>query len=207
MSLQIKNLNFAYPDKKILRNISINFIDGKIYGLIGAPNSGKSTLLKIMSGFLVPQKGDVLLNKKSIFKNYTQRKKIGFCPQEIRIFVLKNLEERIIKEGLSKKEARRIKKEFLNRFEIEKIRKKILKIKNCSKRKEIVLREILNKKYEVLILDEPENGLSNAKIKKIINAIKKNKSKIKIISSYHSLILNLCDKIFLLKDGKIFPII
>lgn len=65
--LKIENVSFAYAQKPVLNNISMNVGKGEFVAILGANGAGKSTLVKIASGFIKPQ-GDVKLNDKSIFK-------------------------------------------------------------------------------------------------------------------------------------------
>ena len=73
LSLSLKNVNFTYPDNsaKVLKNININLEKGKIYGIKGSSGTGKSTLLNIISGLIIPTQGklfvdNTLINKEKI---------------------------------------------------------------------------------------------------------------------------------------------
>ncbi len=65
--LKIENISFAYTQKPVLNNVSMNIGKGEFVAILGANGAGKSTLIKIVSGFLKP-KGDVKIKGKSIFK-------------------------------------------------------------------------------------------------------------------------------------------
>ncbi len=60
--IQIKNLGFAYGDKPVLKNISMNLEEGRIYGLLGENGVGKTTLLTLLCGLKKPQKGSINVN-------------------------------------------------------------------------------------------------------------------------------------------------
>ena len=65
--LSIRNVSFAYDRRTpVLRNLSLDFEQGKTYAIIGRSGAGKTTLLSIMAGLLKPVKGDILFNDHSI---------------------------------------------------------------------------------------------------------------------------------------------
>jgi len=79
--IEIKNLSFAYDDKKVYENADFTIGDGKICGLIGINGAGKSTLLRIMAGCYLPNSGDVLYDGKSS-SDYRTRKDIFFLSDD-----------------------------------------------------------------------------------------------------------------------------
>src|SRR3989344_6354616 len=94
--IKIDSVSKSFKDKKILENISINIMEGEIFGIIGVSGAGKTTLLEVMSGFQKPDSGnvffrsdEVLLNKesitnyKSVLKDLKAIKRMyGFATQE-----------------------------------------------------------------------------------------------------------------------------
>ena len=65
--IELKNINFtAQDDRKILQDVSVSFLAGKITGIVGPSGGGKSTILKISAGLLVPDSGEVFYNGKNI---------------------------------------------------------------------------------------------------------------------------------------------
>lgn len=66
MELRLQNLGFSFGQAKILKNLNCRFSEGKFYALLGPNGSGKTTLLDLISGFLPPQQGQVLLGEKPV---------------------------------------------------------------------------------------------------------------------------------------------
>ena len=62
--IEVKNLTKDFKETKALDNVSLRFATGKIHGLIGRNGSGKTVLLKILSGFMAPTSGEVLFDGK-----------------------------------------------------------------------------------------------------------------------------------------------
>ena len=80
--LEIIGVCKSYGKKTVLNNIHIKMEPG-VYGLLGPNGAGKSTLMKIITDNLIPDKGEVLWNGKSIIKkNQTYRKILGYAPQQ-----------------------------------------------------------------------------------------------------------------------------
>lgn len=75
--LEAKNISFGYDEKnKILQNISMNFLENEIVGLIGPSGCGKSTFSKILAGYIMPQAGEVLFDGKKLPRQ-------GYCPVQL----------------------------------------------------------------------------------------------------------------------------
>lgn len=81
MKISLLNIWFSYDDKWVLKNISLEFENGKTYLILGENGSGKSTLLKIVSGILKPSYGEILIDDKPISDIWELRKLIGYVFQ------------------------------------------------------------------------------------------------------------------------------
>ena len=83
-ALELKNIDFSYEKESFLKNFSLTISSGEFFGIIGPNGSGKTTILKIMAGFLKPQAGNVLVFDKDInnIGRNDLAKMIGFVPQE-----------------------------------------------------------------------------------------------------------------------------
>jgi iron complex transport system ATP-binding protein len=81
--LTTSNLDIAYDDRLIVQDLNIAIPQGKITALVGANGSGKSTILKTMARIMIPSKGNVLLDGKSIHKQSTKEvaKQLAILPQ------------------------------------------------------------------------------------------------------------------------------
>ena len=80
--IEIKNLYKNYGNVKAVKGINFKIKDGEIVGFLGSNGAGKSTTLKILSGYLSPSNGQVLINDLDIMKNSHEIKKIiGYLPE------------------------------------------------------------------------------------------------------------------------------
>ena len=81
--LEIKELCKSFDGKEILKNISITFVRGSVYGLVGANGAGKSTLLRLICGIYAKNSGEIKLDSVDAFDNYDVKKKTAFVSDEL----------------------------------------------------------------------------------------------------------------------------
>ena len=210
--IEIKNVSKSYKKgKKIIDNINLKINDGEIFGFIGPNGAGKTTTIKMITGILEIDQGDIFIDSKSITKNPIEaKKKIGFVPDNPDIFLkLKGIEYlnfiADIYEISSKERIEKI-KELSELFEMEgNLNNKIQSYSHGMKQKIIIMGVLLHEPQN-LILDEPMTGLdpkSSFDLKKIMkDYAKKNKT---VFFSTHILEVaeRLCDKIAVINKGKI----
>ena len=207
--LTFKNINFSYKKQKILNNISLDINAGEFVAIIGKSGSGKSTLLDLLSGILIPTSGYTYLNNQKIkLNNFSWQKNIGYVTQS-NILLDENIYQNIsfgtkvnkilINEILSSLNL----KNFIN-SENKNFGEKGLKISGGQAQR-ISLARALYLKPEILLIDEGTNALDAATEKVIMNFLYAQKGKITVIFvSHRNNILNKCDKIYEIKNNKIF---
>ena len=169
MKLEIKNLSKKFKDVYVLKDINLTFESGKIYGFTGRNGSGKSVLLKIICGFYIPSTGEVLLDNYNYILN-------NDFPKSTRC-LLESIENTIVdKEIMDTIEKLNLKEE---------INKKYSKYSLGTKQK-LGIAQVLMEDPELIVLDEPLNGIENEtakEVRKILNEEKK-KDKIIIVASH-----------------------
>jgi len=207
--LTFKNINFSYKKKKILNNISLDINAGEFVAIIGKSGSGKSTLLDLLSGILIPTSGYTYLNNQKItLNNFSWQKNIGYVTQS-NILLDENIYQNIsfgtkvnkilINEILSGLNL----KNFIN-SENKNLGEKGLKISGGQAQR-ISLARALYLKPEILLIDEGTNALDAVTEKVIMNFLYAQKGKITVLFvSHRNNILNKCDKIYEIKNNKIF---
>jgi ABC-type multidrug transport system fused ATPase/permease subunit len=207
--LTFKNINFSYKKQKILNNISLDINAGEFVAIIGKSGSGKSTLLDLLSGILIPTSGYTYLNNQKIkLNNFSWQKNIGYVTQS-NILLDENIYQNIsfgtkvnkilINEILSSLNL----KNFIN-SENKNLGEKGLKISGGQAQR-ISLARALYLKPQILLIDEGTNALDAATEKVIMNFLYAQKRKITVIFvSHRNNILNKCDKIYEIKNNKIF---
>lgn len=221
MFIEMRNVEFIYGyktpfEKKALENINLSITKGEFIGIIGKTGSGKSTLVQLMNGLLVPQIGDVVvdgINTKDKKRVKEIRKRVGLVFQypEYQLF-----EETVYKDiafgpqnlGFSEDEVKRRVKEVCELLEIPQqlLEKSPFELSGGQKRR-VAIAGILAMDPECIILDEPTAGLDMRGRKRIFNIIERlhKEAKKTIILISHSLedVAMLCERVIILSKGKI----
>jgi len=207
--LIFENINFSYKKKKILNNISLKINAGEFIGIIGRSGSGKSTLLDLISGIVIPNSGNIYLNNQKIkLNNFSWQKNIGYVTQS-NILQDENIYQNIafgkkVNKILINKILSRLNLEIFINSENKSLGEKGLKISGGQAQR-ISLARALYLKPEILLIDEGTNALDSATEKVIMNFLNSQKGRITVIFvSHRNNILNKCDKIYEIRNNKIF---
>ncbi|MDR0969243.1 MAG: ABC transporter ATP-binding protein [Lentimicrobiaceae bacterium] len=158
--IELKEVTFSYAKKKnLLNELSLSLSAGHIHGLLGKNGEGKSTLLKLMSGLLFPQKGAVSVMGFNPQKRHPDMlKEIYFIPEELPEFTL-SIEhfEKIYAPFYPKFNPEQF-DQILREFQMDSKKLKLDKLSHGQKKK-VVLAFGLATNTRVLLMDEPTNGL------------------------------------------------
>lgn len=206
-NILIENLNKSISGNIILSNINLKLSPGKIYGFVGRNGSGKSMLFKAICGFLTPDTGKIIINGVDIYDKKTFPEKTrallerpSFIPNLSGFDNLKWLSE--IQKLITDEEINETLK-LVNLFEEK--NKKFGKYSLGMKQK-LGIASVLMENPDIMIFDEPFNGIDNDSIENIRKVIlsKKKEGKTILIATHIKDDLNLlCDEIFTLDCGKI----
>jgi ABC-2 type transport system ATP-binding protein len=206
MSLEIKNLTKKFGEQTALNNINIEIKKNEIIGLLGPNGAGKSTLMKSIVGVLMIDEGEIIFDGKNIAENEIQTKeKIGFLPENNPLY-----NEMYVKEYLQfVADIHKIQKEKVDEI-IDLVGitpEKSKKISQLSKgyKQRVGLAQAILHEPDLLILDEPTNGLDPNQIIEIRNVIKEIGKEKTVILSTHIMqeVEALCSRVILIHQGKI----
>lgn len=210
--IEIKNVSKSYKKgKKVIDNINIEIRDGEIFGFLGPNGAGKTTTIKMITGILDIDEGDILIDGNSIKTNPLEAKKrFGLVPDNPDIFIkLKGIEYlNFIADIYKISEEERIEKikNLSKQFEMENVLNNKIQSYSHGMRQKIVIMGTLLHNPQNLILDEPMTGLdprSSFDLKRIMREhTKQNKS---VFFSTHILEVaeRLCDRIGIINRGKL----
>lgn len=189
----------------------MNINCGEIYGLLGPNGAGKTTTLRILATLIKPNSGKVYLDSKDIYEDVSSyRKKIGFLTSELKLdsFFTPNYTFDYMSKlyGMSNEEIKANKEILFDKFGITHF--KDTKIANLSTgmKQKVSLAISLCHNPDIIIFDEPTNGLDIIASKEVENYLLdlKNKNKTIIISTHiFSLIEKLADRVGIINDGKL----
>lgn len=206
MSLQIINLTKKFGDQTALNTINIEINKSEIIGLLGPNGAGKSTLMKSIVGALKIDEGQIIFEGKDICEDEIATKKnMGFLPENNPLY-----NEMYVKEYLNfVADLHRISKDRIEEvIELVGITpEKAKKIGQLSKgyKQRVGLAQAILHSPDLLILDEPTNGLDPNQIIEIRNVIKEIGKEKTVILSTHIMqeVEALCSRVILIHEGNI----
>ncbi len=199
-TLEIESVLLEFGKKRVLQDVYLKCETDKVTGLLGRNGTGKTCLMNIMCGTLVPGSHSVRLNQKSILSTLRSSKDIMYLPQF-----------KFIPKSLTLK---RIFKDFNLNFsqfvidfpDFEKYYQSKIKKLSGGEQRIIEIYIILKSKTKFCLLDEPFSHVMPVHvdtIKKIILSEKKNKG-ILITDHLYKHIIDICDDLYVINDGKTY---
>ena len=208
--IKVENLSKNYGSVKAVKSISFDLKDGQVVGFLGANGAGKSTTLKIMTGYISPSSGNVFYGEKNIQDDTSEiQKDIGYLPELNPLYSEMIVHDylKFISEvrGISENDFKNAFQKVVEECSLNAVAHRT--IANCSKgyKQRIGLAAALIHDPKILILDEPVTGLDPNQIVEIRELIKKlGKEKIVLMSS-HILqeIQATVDRIIIINEGSI----
>lgn len=206
----IENLTKSFKDTVVLKNINLTFEKGKIYGLIGRNGSGKTMLLKSICGFVPATEGRILVEGKVIGKEIDIPDNLGaiietpgFLPNYNAYNNLKFLS--VIQNKIKKEDIFNV----IKTVGLDPTSKKHVGKFSLGMRQRLGIAQAIMENPEILILDEPMNGLDNAgvdDIRKILLHLKEEGKTIILASHSKEDIQILCDKVIEMDHGEVISI-
>lgn len=209
-AIEIKNLTKVYGKNRGIQDINISVKEGEIYGFIGPNGAGKSTTIKTLLNFIYPTSGEALIfGMDSVKESEKIKEYIGYVPSEVRYYDDVKVKD-IIKYAQSfyPKSNKEYVDRICNELELD-MNKKMGELSLGNKKKVAIAQSLINNP-KLLILDEPTNGLDPLMQKKLFNILIEEKEKGNtVFLSSHNLVevQNLCDRVCVIKEGKIVDII
>ena len=207
--IEVENLTKDYGFGRGVFDVSFSVEKGEVFGFLGPNGAGKSTTIRHIMAFSRPDKGITKLFGMETFKNYHKiLNRVGYIPGEIALPQgLTGIEFLRMMQDLQKIHNEERLRMLLKYFELDKVtlRGETKKMSLGVKRKLAIVSAFMNDP-EVLILDEPTSGLDIVMQEKFIDFIKKEKKRGKTIllsSHIFSEVDATCDRIPIIKDGKI----
>lgn len=206
MSLEIHHLTKKFGDQTALNDINLKIDNNEIVGLLGPNGAGKSTLMKSITGALKTEQGEIFFNGKNIaLHERSVKKDIGFLPENNPLY-----NEMYVKEYLNfVADIHKVPKSRIDEvIELTGITpEKSKKISQLSKgfKQRVGLAQAILHEPQLLILDEPTNGLDPNQILEIRNKIRSiSENKIVILSTHiMQEVEALCSRVILIHQGNI----
>ena len=174
MLLEIKGLNFNYPDKEIFQSFDLKIPPGKILHLNGPSGAGKTTLLHLIAGIQSPQSGDITLGEEVFFNNkqrlLIEERRVGLVFQDYALFphlsVINNISfgnKNITEEKISK---------ALHQLDIIELKNKYPEEISGGQQQRVAIARTVLHQPNILMCDEPFSALDSKVLENTKNFIK-----------------------------------
>jgi ABC-type sugar transport system ATPase subunit len=214
--LQVESISKSFPGVQALTDVSVEFYGGEVHALVGENGAGKSTLIKIISGVYTTTQGTVTLDGKVVnFSSPREALNAGISVIHQELSVANDLT--VAENIFLGKEPRKGKSMFLDRQKMEtdtqavldymevdiKVRAKTWQL-TAAQQQMVEIAKVITNNSRVVIMDEPTSSLSEHEIQalfKQIRILKKNNTVIIYISHRFNEIIQVCDRVTVMRDG------
>ena len=208
--IKVRNLTKYYGERLAVDNISFNIGKGEIVGLLGPNAAGKSTTMRILTGFLMPTKGDTWIADCNMVTNSLEgRKHIGYMPESVPLYTDMTVRDYLDffarLRGVERQRARKRINDVVTLCHLEEYIDTIIGKLSRGFRQRVGLAQAIVHEPEVLILDEPTVGIDPIQISQTRTLIKELGKLHTILLSTHILPeVNLtCSRVIIIHNGKI----
>ena len=206
--INVDNVSLVLNKYQILDNVSISAKKGEAVGLVGGNGSGKTMLMKCICGFNTMFTGEITVNGKIIGKDVEFAPNTGFII-ETPGFVpyMTGYENLQVLAGIEKIIDKNKIREFMEFVGLDPDNKRSVKKYSLGMRQRLGIAQALMENPDILILDEPFNGLDKAMTARMRDVLveEKKKGKTIILASHNENDINyICDRIYEIDGGKIF---
>ncbi len=215
--LQARNLSKRYIAVQALAETGIDILSGEVHALIGSNGAGKSTLVKILTGAVEPDSGEVLLGGKPVplgVPKLAMDAGIACIYQESNLVPALSVMDNIVLGRhpvtsmglLDRKKQRKFVSDLLNRNELKLDLDTPVQLLTTVQQKEVEIAKALSLNARVILMDEPTAWLSQVEVENLFNTIRKlKKDGVGILYISHVLdeIFKISDRVTVMRDGKV----
>ncbi len=205
--ITLEHVSKSYRNQQVLKDVSVSFEKGKIHGIIGRNGSGKTQMFKVIAGYVLPDYGNVVVNGEKIGVKTDYPRHLGmlietpgFLPAYSGLFNLQML------AAMNTKLTREKLLNTLHNVGLDKAIHKKVGQYSLGMRQRLGIAQAIMDEPQIIILDEPFNGLDNAGVKEIRRLLVnlRNEGKTILLSSHHAEDIEaLCDTVHEMESGTI----
>ncbi len=211
--IEVKNVTKKYGNNVAVDNINFTINDGEIVGFLGRNGAGKSTTMNMITGFIEPTSGEIIVEGYNIDKNPKKvKKQIGYMPEGVPLYLDLTVKEFVnymaeLKKVPGKEREEAVRK-ALEKTGLLDVQNKLNKNLSRGYKQRVSMAGALVGNPKILILDEPTVGLDPKQVTEIRNLIKSLRKDHTVILSSHILseVSQICEKVIIIDKGKILAV-
>ncbi len=210
VKVRVENLCKDFGKFRAIDQVSFELKQGEVLGFLGPNGAGKTTTMRILTGFFPPSEGKVFVGGIELFQHPREaKKKIGYLPESVNLYPDMRVEEFLYfvarLKGVSRRNMRGHLEEIMERCGLWEMRKRLIGRLSKGYKQRTGLAQALISNPDILVLDEPTNGLDPKQIieiRKLIREIGRERS---LILSTHILpeVSMVCDRVLIMNRGKV----
>lgn len=208
--LEVKSICRHYGDLKAVDNVSFTISPGEVVGLLGHNGAGKTTIMKMLSGYLEPDTGEILYQNQSIkLGDKTLQSSLGYLPENLPVYpelsVASYLQYAAELKGITGKEQRSAIRDVVEATNlVDRFTSPIATLSRGMKQRVGVAQALLGKP-SLLILDEPTNGLDPSQTEQMRELIKSISQSATVILSTHIMqeVEAMCGRALIVRQGEL----
>ncbi len=208
--IEVEHLTKKYGDLVAVRDLSFKVEKGKIWGLLGPNAAGKTTTMRILTGYIPATEGKATVAGYDVFEQPNEVKRIiGYLPENVPLYPEMTVSDYLNFVAAIKKVPAAKRKAALDRAVeisgLEKVRKRLIRNISRGFKQRVGIAQAMIHDPEVLVLDEPTIGLDPAQIIEIRELIKSLRGEHTIILSSHILpeVTQTCDGVVIISEGRL----
>jgi ABC-2 type transport system ATP-binding protein len=210
--IRFENVTKGYGDLIAVDKVKLEIPESTFFCLLGPNGAGKTTLIKMLTGLINADEGEIYVNDKLVNRDANSIKRmIGVVPQHINLDKELSVEENLYFSGmlykLPKKQIAERVEELLDMMELKSARKRLCKRLSGGMKRKLMIAKALIHDPDIIILDEPTVGIDTTARRKIWTILKRMKLEGKTLlmtTHYIEEAEYLCDLVTLMHEGKIF---
>lgn len=211
--IEVKNITKKYGSFTAVDKINFKIEEGEIIGLLGPNGAGKSTTMNMITGYIEPTEGEILINGYDISKKPKKAKsQIGYMPEGVPLYSDLTVKEFVTYMAELKKVDKKTRKEkvkkIIEQTGLKDVENKLTRNLSRGYKQRVSMAGALVGEPQILILDEPTVGLDPKQITEIRALIKELGKTHTVILSSHILseVSQICNKVIIINKGKIVAI-
>ena len=211
--IEVKNVTKKYGNFYAVRNVNFQIKDGEIVGFLGRNGAGKTTTMNMLTGFIEPTSGEIIVEGHNIEKESKKVKaEIGYMPEGTPLYTDLTVKEFITYMAelklVPKKERKKAVEEAIENTGLEKVKDNLTRNLSRGYKQRVSLAGAIVGKPKILILDEPTVGLDPKQVIEIRELIKSFRKDHTVILSSHILseISQICEKVIIIDKGEIVAV-
>lgn len=208
--IEVKHLTKWYGDHIAVDDLSFKVEEGSVYGFLGPNGAGKSTTMNIMTGYLAPTEGEIIINGYNIMDEPEKAKRtIGYLPEIPPLYPDMTVYEYLTfvaeLKKVPKKERKAAVERVMEELSIRDVKDRLIRHLSKGYKQRVGFAQALVGDPETLILDEPTVGLDPKQIIEIRELIRELGKKHTVILSSHILaeVSEICDTVMIISDGRL----